>query len=430
MSDLAIKVENVSKVYRLGEVGTGTLSHDLNRYWAKVRGKEDPYTKVAEVNDRTTSSDSKYVWALKDISLDIKQGEVLGIIGKNGAGKSTLLKLLSKVTAPTKGVIKTRGRISSLLEVGTGFHPEMTGRENIFMNGTINGMSRKEISSKLDHIVSFAGVDKYVDTPTKRYSSGMTVRLGFAVAAFLEPEVMIIDEVLAVGDAEFQSKAINKVKELSEKKGKTIIFVSHNLRSVRALCNRAILLDKGTITIGGVVEDVIDSYLTPKINNSTSHDISSLITKCPKNDQFELLSIDITQGGRHVSKFDSGQSIELHITYRVFQPIHGLRVYFDINDHLGDLLIRSFHDEKDQSLVSRISPGLYESKASIPGNILAPNKHILTVRASIFNGKAFIPEGINLPIDVQLNQDIIRSYPSDVIRSKILPDINWETNVS
>ncbi|MEX0635287.1 MAG: ABC transporter ATP-binding protein, partial [Ferruginibacter sp.] len=221
-----LKVENVSKLYRLGELGTGTVSHDLNRWWSKVRGKEDPYAIVGQVNDRSQKAESDYVWALKDINFEVEQGEVLGIIGRNGAGKSTLLKILSQITSPTTGTIKTKGRIASLLEVGTGMHPEMTARENIYLNGAILGMTKKEIASKFDEIVDFSGCTMFVDTPLKRFSSGMRVRLGFAVAAFLEPEILIVDEVLAVGDAEFQKKAIGKMKDISAGGGRTVLFVS------------------------------------------------------------------------------------------------------------------------------------------------------------------------------------------------------------
>ena len=231
---VAIKIEDLSKQYRLGLVSTRTLSHDLNRWWQiNIRGKEDPYLKIGEVNDRATRGDGEYVWALRDINLEVEQGEVLGIIGKNGAGKSTLLKILSKVTAPTTGTIKTKGRIASLLEVGTGFHYEMTGRENIYMNGAIMGMSKVEINRKLDEIIDFAGVERYIDTPVKRYSSGMIVRLGFAVAAHLEPEILVIDEVLAVGDAEFQKKAIGKMQDISKGNGRTVLFVSHNMGALQ-----------------------------------------------------------------------------------------------------------------------------------------------------------------------------------------------------
>ena len=261
MSDIAIKIEGLSKQYRLGQVGTGTISHDLNRWWHKVRGKEDPYLKIGETNDRTSKGKSEYVWALKDIDFEVKKGEVLGIIGKNGAGKSTLLKLLSKVTAPTEGFIKANGRIASLLEVGTGFHPEMTGRENIYMNGTIMGMTKPEITSKLEEIVDFAGIERYLDTPAKRYSSGMTVRLGFSIAAHLEPEILIVDEVLAVGDAEFQKKAIGKMKEVSEGQGRTVLFVSHNMASIRNLCTKTLVMANGKVQFQGGLEEGIGNYL-------------------------------------------------------------------------------------------------------------------------------------------------------------------------
>ncbi len=259
---IVIKIENLSKQYRLGLVSTRTLSHDLNRwYQMNIRGKEDPYLKIGEVNDRAVKGDSEYVWALQDINLEVEQGEVLGIIGKNGAGKSTLLKILSKVTAPTTGTIKTRGRIASLLEVGTGFHPEMTGRENIYINGAIMGMTKAEVTRKLDEIIDFAGVERYIDTPVKRYSSGMTVRLGFAVAAHLDPEILVVDEVLAVGDAEFQKKALGKMQDISKGGGRTVLFVSHNMAAISSLCKICILLNNGYIEEKGRVENIIDKYL-------------------------------------------------------------------------------------------------------------------------------------------------------------------------
>mgnify|MGYP005852906103 CR=1 FL=1 len=267
----AIKVENLAKQYRLGQVGTGTISHDINRWWHLMRGKEDPYLKIGESNDRASKGNSEYVWALRDINFEVEKGEVLGIIGKNGAGKSTLLKLLSKVTSPTTGAIKTKGRIASLLEVGTGFHPEMTGRENIYMNGTIMGMSRQEISAKLDEIVQFAGIERYIDTPVKRYSSGMTVRLGFSIAAHLEPEILIVDEVLAVGDAEFQKKAIGKMQDVSKGEGRTVLFVSHNMAAVKSLCTRGIVLENGTSVFEGKAEESVTYYLAINSNVGTSN---------------------------------------------------------------------------------------------------------------------------------------------------------------
>jgi lipopolysaccharide transport system ATP-binding protein len=260
MSKVVLKVENVSKQYRLGQLGTGTISHDLNRWWHTVRGKEDPYLKLGDTNDRSQLGGSDYVWSLRDINFEVQQGEVLGIIGKNGAGKSTLLKILSQVTTPTTGSVKARGRIAALLEVGTGFHPDLSGRENIFLNGAILGMTKHEITSKLDEIVDFSGVAKYLDTPVKRYSSGMMVRLGFAVAAHLEPEILIVDEVLAVGDAEFQKKCLGKMKEVSGQ-GRTVLFVSHNMAAVQQLCNKGLMLSNGTIADYGNTNDVLANYL-------------------------------------------------------------------------------------------------------------------------------------------------------------------------
>lgn len=262
MSNIAIEFNNVGKMYRLGRVGTGTLSHDLNRWWTmNVLRKEDPYLKIGETNDRSKKGSSDYVWALRDISFKVEQGDVVGIIGKNGAGKSTLLKLLSRITSPSTGSIRYQGRIASLLEVGTGFHPEMTGRENIYMNGSIMGMTKKEITRKLDEIVDFAGVERYLDTPVKRYSSGMTVRLGFAVAAFLEPEILVVDEVLTVGDAEFQKKAIGKMKNVSQGGGRTVLFVSHNMDSMLNLCDKGVLLENGQIKYTGDIQSTVTEYI-------------------------------------------------------------------------------------------------------------------------------------------------------------------------
>jgi lipopolysaccharide transport system ATP-binding protein len=261
MSDIVIKAENIGKLYKLGEIGTGTISHDLNRWWARVRGKEDPFAKIGSVNDRTIKGESDWVWALKDVNFEVRQGEVLGIMGRNGAGKSTLLKILSKVTSPSSGCIKIKGRIASLLEVGTGFHQELTGRENIFLNGAILGMTKAEIRSKFDEIVDFAGVERYIDTPVKRYSSGMYVRLAFAVAAFLEPEILIVDEVLAVGDAEFQKKCLGRMKDVSVNEGRTVLFVSHNMSAIQSLCNKGLYLKSGSVVSEGAVMPIMKLYL-------------------------------------------------------------------------------------------------------------------------------------------------------------------------
>ncbi len=296
MSQPVIKIENLSKVYRLGEVGTGTISHDLNRFWRmNILGQEDPYAKVGQLNDRTQKAvKGELVSALQDINLEVRQGEVLGIIGKNGAGKSTLLKLLSRVTSPTTGSIKVKGRLASLLEVGTGFHPEMTGRENIYMNGTIMGMRKWEITQKLDEIVEFAGVAKYLDTPTKRYSSGMTVRLGFSIAAHLEPEILVVDEVLAVGDAEFQKKAIGKMQDVSTNDGRTVLFVSHNMGSVRSLCQTGFVLKNGMEDYIGEINDAIDHYtLDVKRNLTRKVKIDDTYRRSHHVKDLEFLEIDL-----------------------------------------------------------------------------------------------------------------------------------------
>lgn len=293
MGNLVIKVENLSKQYRLGQVSTGTLSHDINRWWHIMRGKEDPFLKIGEVNDRTQTGNSDYVWSLQDISFDVNQGDVLGIVGKNGAGKSTLLKILSKVTGPTTGSVKVKGRIASLLEVGTGFHPELTGRENIFLNGAILGMRRHEISRKFDEIVAFSGVEKYIDTPVKRYSSGMYVRLAFAVAAHLEPEILIIDEVLAVGDAEFQKKCLGKMKDVSGE-GRTVLFVSHNMVAVKALCSSAILLQNGFLKSRGTVDNIVDQYVRQNMEDLNQTIACNDINKALGNENIRLRKISVS----------------------------------------------------------------------------------------------------------------------------------------
>lgn len=287
-----INVENVSKLYRLGEIGTGTISHDLNRWWAKFRGKEDPFAQIGSTNDRAVNDGSEYAWALQDISFQVNQGDVLGIIGRNGAGKSTLLKILSRVTLPTKGFIDVKGRVASLLEVGTGFHPELTGRENIFLNGAILGMTKVEIKSKFDEIVEFAGVAKYVDTPVKRYSSGMYVRLAFAVAAHLESEILIIDEVLAVGDAEFQKKCLGKMGDISSKEGRTILFVSHNMASVKSLCTKGLVLHNGMHGFEGSTQEAVNYYQqNSELNQSVSFELGS--PDIIGNENIKILKFDV-----------------------------------------------------------------------------------------------------------------------------------------
>jgi lipopolysaccharide transport system ATP-binding protein len=313
---IAIELHNISKQYRLGTIGTGTLSHDLNRWWAQIRGKEDPYLKIGEENNRSEKGKSDYIWALRDINFQVESGEVLGIIGKNGAGKSTLLKILSRVTSPSTGEIRIKGRIASLLEVGTGFHPELTGRENIFLNGAIMGMTRKEILSKLDEIIDFSGVERYIDTPVKRYSSGMYVRLAFGVAAHLEPEILIVDEVLAVGDAEFQKKCIGKMQDVSQKEGRTVLFVSHNMAAVKALCNSALVLKNGKVDFPkGNTDLAIQHYL--KLEDELM--AIPLIDRKDRQGKGNVLLSHlefINSSGQSVGQLISGEAAEIRVHYR------------------------------------------------------------------------------------------------------------------
>jgi lipopolysaccharide transport system ATP-binding protein len=294
MSDIAIKLENISKRYRLGTVGTNSMKADIQAWWYRLQGKEDQTLKIGHENSLADTG-GEHVWALRDINFEVKKGEILGIIGKNGAGKSTLLKLLSRVTGPSTGQIKINGRIASLLEVGTGFHGELTGRENIFLNGSILGMTKREIQRQLEEIVEFAGIAKYIDTPVKRYSSGMYVRLGFAVAAHLNPDILIVDEVLAVGDAEFQKKAIGKMKEVSQGGGRTVLFVSHNMTSVKALCTSAILLKNGQVSQTGETSEIISSYLKNNISNVSS--VKWGVEDALGTDKIKILSAFIQKNG-------------------------------------------------------------------------------------------------------------------------------------
>ena len=328
---VAIEVENLSKQYRLGLIGTGSLAHDVNRWWHSVRGKEDPYLKIGETNDRATKGSSEYVWSLRDINFEIEQGDAVGIIGRNGAGKSTLLKILSRVTAPTTGTVKVKGRIASLLEVGTGFHPELSGRENIFLNGAILGMRKKEIESKFDEIVDFSGVERYIDTPVKRYSSGMYVRLAFAVAAHLESEILIVDEVLAVGDAEFQKKCLGKMNDVSKGEGRTVLFVSHNMGSIVQLCSKGIVLKNGNMYKSGDAKAVIDDYLKGDQNN----DVYTGPEKTDKKIWFKKIFLS-KQNGEIKNQFFQDETVVINyqIDYNVKKDQHDYSIFCIVLDQL------------------------------------------------------------------------------------------------
>jgi len=370
---IAIKFENISKQYRLGLVSTRTLSHDLNRWWTtNIRGKEDPYLKIGEVNDRATKGESDYVWALKDIDFEVQQGDVLGIIGKNGAGKSTLLKILSKVTAPTTGTIRAAGRIASLLEVGTGFHPEMTGRENVYMNGAIMGMTKSEISRKLDEIVDFSGVERYIDTPAKRYSSGMTVRLGFAIAAHLDPEILVVDEVLAVGDAEFQKKAIGKMQDVSRGEGRTVLFVSHNMDAVKKLCNKGMVLQNGQMYFAGGINETLDNYLSIY---TTSEESGTLIFEKDLTKDAQVLEVSLkNENGNKVVEYISDQDIYIHL--KIYNSkVDGKRLNFSILDKYENVISINRNMLDFQGVKSVI--------VKVPGNTLIANIYTIGLAIDI-----------------------------------------------
>ncbi len=364
MQNQIISVRGISKMYRLGQVGTGTLIHDLNRWWHLIRGKDDPYAKIAESNFRDSRGNSEYVWSLKDISFDVAQGDVLGIIGRNGAGKSTLLKILSRITAPTSGKAKIKGRVASLLEVGTGFHPELTGRENIFLNGSILGMRKAEIQSKFDDIVAFSGVERYVDTPVKRYSSGMYVRLAFAVAAHLEPEILIVDEVLAVGDAEFQKKCLGKMKDVSTKEGRTVLFVSHNMAAVKSLCTKGIVLAEGKKIFEGNQLEAVHFYQNNQSTNSSFKHHGAL-DDAPGNQNIRILSFEVFPYQGDILQISSGFQFQL-IFYNFKERIN-LDATFELKT-IDEIPI--FHQGTILSENRDSIRGIYKVIGVIPPNLI------------------------------------------------------------
>lgn len=341
MSDTVIKVENISKFYQLGLINHGTLAKDLQGWWAKLRGREDPNSHISMVPNKNTNSDSDFIYALKDISFDVQQGEVLGIIGANGAGKSTLLKILSRVTSPTSGCIKIKGRIGSLLEVGTGFHPELTGRENIYLNGAILGMRKHEIDKKLDEIIDFSGVEKFIDTPVKRYSSGMYVRLAFAVAAHLDPEILVVDEVLAVGDADFQKKCLGKMDDVSKKEGRTVLFVSHNMAAVRQLCTRGILLRNGELVFDGETEKTIDEYLSINKTIIASTVLADRTEYREGNQLAKFIKFEIFSNGKPTNSIKTGNDVSFKITILSHDIVNDVEIHLTIYNSLDRRIIHT-----------------------------------------------------------------------------------------
>ena len=421
---LALKAEDISKQYRLGQVGTGTISHDLNRFWHQIRGKEDPYLKIGEANDRATKGESEYVWSLKDINFEIEQGDAVGIIGKNGAGKSTLLKLLSKVTKPTTGKIYTKGRIASLLEVGTGFHPEMSGRENIYLNGAILGMTRKEIKRKFDEIVDFSGVERYIDTPVKRYSSGMYVRLAFAVAAHLESEILIVDEVLAVGDAEFQKKCLGKMDQVNAGEGRTVLFVSHNMGVISSLCKKTILLKQGNLIGYGPTANIISDYL--RVNEAGVGEVLDY-SEADENKKLKIRAARIlNQDLETVSEIDNAQKAYLDIEFEILKEDRGYDVAFSLSHiEYGTIFGSCLKDTRLSTYDSLVlKKGIHHFRVELPMQYLRGGTYYLSAAASI--PKIEMLDVLNT--DLQFN---IQDTVSPVILTTegrtgaILPIIQW-----
>jgi lipopolysaccharide transport system ATP-binding protein len=419
MGEVIIKVENISKLYRLGEVGTGTISHDLNRWWARVRGKEDPFAKLGESNDRSVKGNSEYAWALRDIDFEVRQGDVLGIIGRNGAGKSTLLKILSRTTTPTTGEIKIKGRVASLLEVGTGFHPELTGRENIFLNGAILGMTRPEIRRKFDEIVDFAGVERYVDTPVKRYSSGMYVRLAFAVAAHLEPEILIVDEVLAVGDSEFQRKCIGKMKDVSEREGRTVLFVSHNMESMASLCTKGLLLKNGNVFANGGINDIISTYLDNYSGIALGKTFP--IESAPGNDFGKLLSIKVFSPGNDSGMFEINRDIFVEIKYFDSNHFNRNTAIIHLKDQKGNVLFASneFNSPDWEANHPLGATGFITTVCRIPGNFLTEGNFTITAALGCYS-----PNVIHALLEDVLSFTIVDSLEGVTVK-KMASSNNW-----
>ena len=406
MGDIAIQVENLSKAYQLGQIGTGTISRDLERFFVtKVLGREDPFLKIGQTNDRTIKGTSDIVWSLKDLNFEINQGDAVGIIGRNGAGKSTLLKLLSRVTSPTTGSIKVKGRVASLLEVGTGFHPELSGRENIYLNGAILGMRKAEIKRKFDEIVDFAGVERYIDTPVKRYSSGMYVRLAFAVAAHLESEILIVDEVLAVGDAEFQKKCLGKMGDISKGEGRTVLFVSHNMAAVKSLCNKGILLENGMVKFTGGVDESVEKYLLgSNISNGANYS-----SEMKKNKEVTITNANLQINKKNIADFSNNDTLELFLELSTLNDI----------DCSVEILI------KDNNKV----PILF-SPVGLKSNIKYSVKKNSKLKLKLTPILPFLAEG-DYYIDIMVVISNVRfiDYVEDALNFRVLdnflPETNW-----
>ncbi len=426
MSDVVIRVENLYKHYRLGMIGTGTLSHDLNRWWYAIRGKENPYLKISEKNVRGVKGKSDYVWALEDINFDVKRGATLGIIGKNGAGKSTLLKILSRVTGPTKGGFKVKGRIASLLEVGTGFHQELTGRENIFTNGAILGMTKAEIKKKLDEIIAFSGIERYIDTPAKRYSSGMYVRLAFAVAAHLDSEILIADEVLAVGDAEFQKKCLGKMKDVAGS-GRTVLFVSHNLVSLRALCTTSLLMQHGKLIASGETNQMISMYLAAnkQIEGAAGADIpqseSSVFTGEAK---FKKLYV-LDENGEPKNTFFFNETIVIVLHLEVYQKLENVMSNIFVLNQFGERILMATANSGYKPCT--YEKGEHEITIKFNDNLMPGEYSFGLSLANFFTGANidFVESFGNFTVAKE-SKSGDTEYPWATVHGYIQPDTDWK----
>ncbi len=421
MSHTAIRIENLSKRYILGEVGYGTMYQTVQSKLAKLFGREDPNQQIGSSHKHTNEE----FWALDNINCEIKQGDRVGIIGRNGAGKSTLLKILSKVTAPTKGIVKIKGRVASLLEVGTGFHPELTGRDNIYLNGTILGMTKREIDKKLDEIVAFAEIEQFIDTPVKRYSSGMYVRLAFAVAAHLDPEILIVDEVLAVGDAAFQKKALGKMEDVSKGGGRTVLFVSHNMGAVKNLCNKGFLLENGSIKYHGGIDNIIEKYISNQTNDMIRNEIIRQLASVKNKDILEIKSIEVKQKSNERTLFNCFD-INIIFKYQVYKDTHNLFLVIYIFDVYGNHLVESFHNAYGDNPI--VKKGNYESKFIIPKNLLNENKYLIRIEAGIFGGADFFKKPIEFFLDVTNDGKQNMVYSKRPRGGLLILPVKWENN--
>ena len=416
-----LQVEDVSKMYKLGLVSTKSLAHDFNRWWHLMRGKEYPYLRIGESNDRASVGESDYIYALRDINFTVKEGEAVGIIGRNGAGKSTLLKILSQVTQPTSGRIRVKGRIASLLEVGTGFHPELTGKENIFLNGAILGMRKKEIASKLDEIIAFSGVARYIDTPVKRYSSGMYVRLAFAVAAHLESEILIVDEVLAVGDAEFQKKCLGKMGEVSKGQGRTVLFVSHNMQAIKTLCNRAIYMQQGQIKSDGPAPLIVDQYLSGYDSMETSRTFIA-----PQSDKSVFLEKArcLNASGDERYLFTADEPITIELTVRKNSSVRGVFFHLIIRNNEEIKLIETDSKEAGYAEIDTEREDTFTSHVTIPARMLRSGKFHITLGIASTQHDPFQIESLDSFISFDVLAD---RTPRDAKRAALFSTIlDWK----